>query len=155
MIDESVLYGPNRYLKEAIAKETGFMSSLISLARDIRGGWLRYLDVAGASLTRAAGCELKLLPELVDGFAREVKTIGKDKLYSYSGHYASRNGMFRAYPSQNERTSDCYYRLYHKANWVSSTYDLEEVRDFLTYGTMDFESEHATKGNNETDDYLQ
>lgn len=154
MIDESVLYGPNRYLKEAVAKETGFLSSLIFLARDIRGGWLRHLEVGGVPLTRAAGCELKLLPELVDGFAREVKTIGRDKLYGYGGYYSNSNGMFRAYPSRNERTSECYYRLYHKAKWVASTYDLEEVRDFLTYGNPDFESKHVAKGNNETDHRL-
>lgn len=148
MIDENTLYGPDKYLKEAVAEETGFNSSLISLARDIRGGWLRHLEVGGAPLTRAAGCELKLLPELVEGFAREVRTLGRDKMYRYVGRYTSRNGMFRAYPSQNERTSECYYRLYSKANWVASTYDLEEVRNFLTYGTL----EHATKGNNETDD---
>lgn len=144
MIDENTLYGPNKYLKEAVAEETGFNSDRIFLARDIRGGWLRHLEVAGASLTRAAGCELKLLPELVEGFAREVKTLGRDKLYRYGGHYVSQSGMLRAYPSQNERTAECYYRLYSKANWVASTYDLEEVRDFLL--------EHATKGNNETDD---
>lgn len=144
MIDENTLYGPNKYLKEAVAEETGFNSGLIFLARDIRSGWLRHLEVAGASLTRAAGCELKLLPELVDGFAREVKTLGKDKLYRYGGSYMSRDRMLRAYPSQNERTVNCYYRLYSKAHWVASTYDLDEVRDFLL--------EHATKGNNETDD---
>ncbi len=147
MITEETLYGPNKDLKEAVANETGFMSSLIFLARDIRGGWLRHLEVGGVSLTRAAGCELKLLPELVDGFAREVKTIGRDKLYGYGRHYSNRNGIFRAYPSQNERTSDCYYRLYHKANCVASTYDLEEVRNFLTHGTL----ESLTKGNNEED----
>lgn len=150
MIDEETLYGPNKDLKEAVAKETGFMSSLIFLARDIRGGWLRHLEVGGMSLTRAAGCELKLLPELVDGFAREVKTIGKDKLYSYGGHYANRNGLFRAYPSQNERTNECYYRLYHKASCVAATYDLEEVRNFITHGTL----EPLTKGKNETDNRL-
>lgn len=150
MIYEETLYGPNKDLKEAVAKETGFMSSLIFLARDIRGGWLRHLEVGGVSLTRTAGCELKLLPELVDGFAREVKTIGKDKLYNYSGHYASRDGLFRAYPSQNERTSDCYYRLYHKASCVASTYELEEVRNFITHGTL----EPLTKGKNETDNLL-
>lgn len=143
MIDENTLYGPNKYLKEAVAEETGFNLDSIFLARDIRGGWLRHLEVGGASLTRAAGCKLKLLPELVEGFAQEVKTLGKDKLYRYGGSYMSRNGMRRAYPSQNERTVECYYRLYNKADWVSSTYDLEEVRDFLL--------EHATKGNNETD----
>ena len=151
MIGEETLYGSNKYLKEAVAKETGFMSSLIFLARDLRSGWLRHLEVGGMNLTRAAGCELKLLPELVDGFAREVRTIGRDKLYGYGGYYSNRNGMFRACPSQNKRTSECHYRLYHKANWVASTYDLEEVRDFLTYGNLDFESKHATKGNNEED----
>lgn len=146
MIDENTLYGPNKYLKEAVAEETGFNSDLIFLARDIRGGWLRHLEVGGASLTGAAGCDLELLPELVEGFAREVKTLGKDKLYRYGGVYMNQNGMLRAYPSQNERTAECYYRLYNKANWVASTRDLEEVRNFLLG--------HATKGNNETDDRL-
>ena len=47
MIAEETLYGPNKDLKEAVANETGFMSSLIFLARDIRGGWLRHLEIGG------------------------------------------------------------------------------------------------------------
>ena len=85
MIGEETLYGSNKYLKEAVAKETGFMSSLIFLARDLRSGWLRHLEVGGMNLTRAAGCELKLLPELVDGFAREVRTIGRESCTGTGG----------------------------------------------------------------------
>lgn len=154
MIDEETLCGPNKDLEEAVAEETGFPMEQIFLTRDIRGGWLRRLEVGGVPLTRAAGCELGLLPELVDGFAREVKTIGRNRLRvgGSGGYYANRNGLFRAYPSQNERTGECFYRLYCKASQVAYTYSIETVRDFLEYGTLESGSEHATKGKDETDD---
>lgn len=152
--EDDWVYGPDECVKAVVSKRTGFPVGQVSLARDIRGGWIRRLEIGGARLTRSAGCELGLLPELVDGFAREVKTIGGNRLRvgSSSGYYANRNGMFRAYPSQNERTGECFYRLYCKASRVAHTYNLETVRDFLKYGTLESGSEHATKGKDETDD---
>nr|DAW16111.1 MAG TPA: hypothetical protein [Caudoviricetes sp.] len=146
------LYGPNRAIKEAIAEATGFPVWDVLVARDLRQGKVKHCIVHETHLVSHEWATLEHLPELVDGFVRELEIIGKDRLHWLGGCYVAKNTKFRVTTSQAERTDHLYYKLWRWGFCVDTAYDPEEAKLFLDTGKTWYERQ---KGNNETDDNLQ
>ena len=149
------LRGPNRAVKEAIAEATGFPVSDVYLARDLKHGFVTYCSVHNAHIVSDGGVVLDYLPELVDGFVRELEVIGKHRLNWWGGYYLGDNKHFKVYPSQFERDDRLYYKLFRGSLYIDDAHSPEEAKLFLDTGRIWSERQLEAKGNDEADDPLQ
>lgn len=92
------LRGPNRAIKEAIAEATGFPASDIYLARDLKNDLVTYCSVHNAHIVSDGGVVLDYLPELVDGFVRELEVMGKHRLNWLGWLLPGREQAFQGVP---------------------------------------------------------
>lgn len=143
------LYGPNKAIKEAIAEATGFSVGDIFLRRDLEQGRVTRCQIYGVRIVSYDGSPLERLPELVDGFVRELQVIGKNRLVYGWGYYKGDEPSSTVTTSRPERTDRMYYKMIRCGSCVDTAYDPEEAKLFLDTGQTRHERQ---KGNNETDD---